>query len=94
MRAAWYERNGPAAEVLKVGDLPDPAPAAGEVRVRLYRGSYDVVGTRSPATLFAREIATYGEGARAWTGEDAAGFSKIYGIPSMLAALRDRRSDS
>jgi NADPH2:quinone reductase len=36
MRAAWYERNGPAAEVLKVGDLPDPAPAAGEVRVRLY----------------------------------------------------------
>jgi argininosuccinate synthase len=66
----------------------------GEVRVRLYRGSYDVVGTRSPATLFAREVATYGEGARAWTGEDAAGFSKIYGIPSMLAALRDRRSDS
>lgn len=36
MRAAWYERNGPAAEVLKVGNLPDPAPAAGEVRVRLY----------------------------------------------------------
>ena len=36
MRAAWYERNGPAAEVLNVGDLPDPAPAAGEVRVRLY----------------------------------------------------------
>lgn len=36
MRAAWYERNGAAAEVLKVGDLPDPAPGAGEVRVRLY----------------------------------------------------------
>lgn len=36
MRAAWYEKNGAAAEVLKVGDLPDPAPGAGEVRVRLY----------------------------------------------------------
>jgi NADPH2:quinone reductase len=36
VRAAWYERNGPAAEVMQVGELPDPQPAAGEVRVRLH----------------------------------------------------------
>ena len=36
MLAAWYEKNGPAADVMKVGELPDPAPAAGEVRVRLH----------------------------------------------------------
>ncbi len=36
MLAAWYEKNGPAAEVMKVGELPDPLPAPGEVRVRLY----------------------------------------------------------
>lgn len=36
MRAAWYEKNGPAREVLKIGDLPEPVPGAGEVRVRLY----------------------------------------------------------
>lgn len=36
MRAAWYERNGPAAEVMKLGELPDPQPAPGEVRVRLH----------------------------------------------------------
>jgi len=35
MRAAWYERNGPAREVLEVGELPDPVPGPGEVRVRL-----------------------------------------------------------
>ncbi|MGQ0837248.1 NADPH:quinone reductase [Actinokineospora sp.] len=35
MRAAWYERQGPAAEALRVGDLPLPEPAVGEVRVRL-----------------------------------------------------------
>lgn len=35
MRAAWYEKNGPAADVMQVGELPDPQPAAGEVRVRL-----------------------------------------------------------
>jgi argininosuccinate synthase len=64
----------------------------GDVRVRLHRGAYDVVGTRSPFSLFDREIATYGEGAKSWSGADAAGFAKIYGIPSMLAAARDRRA--
>lgn len=35
MRAAWYERFGPAADVLTVGEQPDPAPGPGEVLVRL-----------------------------------------------------------
>ena len=35
MRAAWYEKQGPAREVLQVGEMPDPIPAAGEVRIRI-----------------------------------------------------------
>jgi NADPH2:quinone reductase len=35
MRAAWYERKGPARDVLVVGELPRPSPAAGEVLVRV-----------------------------------------------------------
>jgi NADPH2:quinone reductase len=35
MRAAWYEKQGPAREVLVVGEMPDPRPAAGEVRIRI-----------------------------------------------------------
>jgi NADPH2:quinone reductase len=35
MRAAWYERPGPAAEVLQVGEMAEPEPSPGEVRVRL-----------------------------------------------------------
>jgi len=35
MRAAWYEKQGPAREVLVVGEMPDPSPAAGEVRIRI-----------------------------------------------------------
>jgi NADPH:quinone reductase len=35
MRAAWYEKQGPAREVLVVGQMPDPAPGAGEVRIRI-----------------------------------------------------------
>jgi len=35
MIAAWYDRQGPAAEVLQVGELPMSEPGPGEVRVRL-----------------------------------------------------------
>jgi len=33
LRAAWYEHHGSARESLVVGDLPDPVPADGEVRI-------------------------------------------------------------
>jgi NADPH2:quinone reductase len=35
MRAAYYEANGAAREVLKLGEVPTPEPGPGEVRVRL-----------------------------------------------------------
>ncbi|EWM09894.1 NADPH:quinone reductase [Kutzneria sp. 744] len=35
MLASWYDAQGPATEVLQVGELPDPAPGPGEVRVRV-----------------------------------------------------------
>lgn len=35
MLASWYDRQGPAAEVLHIGELPDPRPGPGEVRVRV-----------------------------------------------------------
>jgi NADPH:quinone reductase len=35
VRAAWYDEQGPAAQVLNVGELPTPQPEAGEVRVRM-----------------------------------------------------------
>ncbi len=35
MQAVWYENFGPADEAICYGELPDPEPTAGEVRVRL-----------------------------------------------------------
>jgi NADPH2:quinone reductase len=35
MIAAWYDRQGPAAEVLRIGEFPAPEPGPGEVRVRV-----------------------------------------------------------
>jgi NADPH2:quinone reductase len=36
MRAAWFDRQGPAQEVLQVGELPTPEPGPGEVLVRVH----------------------------------------------------------
>jgi len=35
MKAAWYEQQGPAREVLTVGAMPDPTPGPGEVVIRI-----------------------------------------------------------
>ena len=35
MRAAWYERGGPASEVLTVGEMDAPRPGPREVLVRV-----------------------------------------------------------
>ncbi|MNC99708.1 hypothetical protein D3C83_180810 [compost metagenome] len=35
MPAVWYDENGPAPQVLRVGELPTPEPGQGEVWMRL-----------------------------------------------------------
>jgi len=49
MKAVWYERTGPAPEVLTYGEMPTPAAGPGEVRVRLLASGVNPadVGRRS-----------------------------------------------
>ncbi|MCB9465702.1 MAG: NADPH:quinone reductase [Candidatus Eisenbacteria bacterium] len=37
MRAAWYESQGDARDVLVVGEMKDPVPGPGEVRIQVHR---------------------------------------------------------
>jgi len=68
MQAAYYERTGPARQVLQVGELPVPAPGPGEVRVRLACSGVnpsDVktrAGLRTPVLPFPR-IVPHSDGA-------------------------------
>lgn len=66
----------------------------GDVRVQLYRGNITIVGTRSPYSLMDPDIAVYGEGADAWSGEEAAGFARIYGMASTLARRAADKGDA
>lgn len=54
MKAAFYDRNGPADEVLQIGELPKPAPAAGEVLVRLHASGVNPSDVKSRAGLRAK----------------------------------------
>src|ERR1044072_6681780 len=56
MRAAFYERNGAAADVLQVGDIATPSPGPGEVRVRLKTSGVNPSDVKSRAGL-TRKIA-------------------------------------
>ena len=47
MKAAWYDRKGPAREVLQVGERPVPEPGAGEVRVRVHRSAVNPSDTKT-----------------------------------------------
>jgi NADPH:quinone reductase len=56
MRAAYYERNGTARDVLQVGDVETPQPEAGEVRVKLFTSGVNPSDVKSRAGV-TRKIA-------------------------------------
>ncbi|NNN04305.1 MAG: argininosuccinate synthase [Elusimicrobia bacterium] len=58
---------------------------AGEARLRLRPGRFDVTGVKSPFSMVAG-AATYGETTQLWSGAEAAGFAKLHALPMTLAA--------
>jgi len=56
MHAAFYERTGPAREVLQLAELPSPEPAPGEVRVRLACSGVNPSDVKSRAGLRSKEL--------------------------------------
>ncbi|MBI5613703.1 argininosuccinate synthase [Candidatus Gottesmanbacteria bacterium] len=58
---------------------------SGEVKIVLHKGNILVIGVKSPYSLMDKKVATYGEQNLLWTGEEASGFSKIYGLQGVLA---------
>ena len=59
----------------------------GQVRLTLYPRAFAVEGITSPFSLMRKDLASYGEGTALWTGAEAAGFTKIFGVPQQLAHL-------
>ncbi len=56
MRAAFYERTGPAREVLQLAELATPEPGTGEVRVRLSTSGVNPSDVKARAGLRSKEL--------------------------------------
>jgi NADPH2:quinone reductase len=56
MFAAFYERTGPAADVLQLGELPTPQPGPGEVRVRLATSGVNPSDVKTRGGYRSREL--------------------------------------
>ncbi|GMA50613.1 argininosuccinate synthase [Alicyclobacillus contaminans] len=57
----------------------------GVVRVKLYKGSYQAVGRKSPYSLYRHDLATYSTGDTFQHG-DAVGFISLWGMPTTVYA--------
>ena len=65
MKAAWYEKNGAARDVLVVGEMPTPQPGAGEVRIKLATSGVNPsdVKSRRGRPLIGPRIVPHSDGA-------------------------------
>ena len=74
------------------GHRPQPAVREWRVRLKLFKGNVDVVGRKSPYSLFDEKIATFEEDHGTYDQADAEGFIKLNAL--RLRNLARKRSGS
>lgn len=62
MRAAWYEKQGPPSESLLVGEMDDPTPALGELRIRIAASGVNPGDVKKRQDTFGVEKERKGQG--------------------------------
>jgi argininosuccinate synthase len=64
---------------------------SGVVRIKLFKGSFSVAGRESANSLYDETWVTFGED-EVFDQADAAGFIRLYGLPTRVEALKSARS--
>lgn len=62
----------------------------GTVKLKLYKGSCTVCGTKSPYSLYNLEYVTFGED-EVYNQKDAEGFINLFGLPLKVRALMEEK---
>jgi argininosuccinate synthase len=65
---------------------------SGEVTVKLYKGSANVIARTSPYSLYSMDLVTFEEGAVAYDHKDAEGFIKLNGLRLKTYAARNKKA--
>jgi len=85
----WYS---PEREMLQALIDRSQDFVTGEVTVKLYKGSANVVARTSPHSLYSEDLVTFEEGAVAYDHKDAEGFIRLNGLRLKTWAARNRRA--
>ena len=83
----WF---APEREMLQAAIDHSQAKVTGTVRLKLYKGRADVVGRRSPHSLYSAQMVTFEDDAGAYDQRDAQGFIKLNALRLRLLGRRDR----
>ena len=81
----WYS---PEREMLQALIDTSQAFVTGEVTVKLYKGSANVIARSSPYSLYNMDLVTFEEGAVAYDHHDAEGFIRLNGLRLKTYAAR------
>ncbi|HEX2080676.1 MAG TPA: argininosuccinate synthase [Longimicrobium sp.] len=84
-----YEGRWWSTERVAMDALVDVTQQAvtGEIRLKLHRGNVTVAGRWSAQSLYDERFVTFGED-DVYQQSDAAGFIRLFGLPSRVAALK------
>lgn len=85
----WYS---PLREALDAFVDKTQEYVSGIVRLKLYKGSCNAVGIKSPYSLYSQDFATFGED-EVYNQKDAEGFINLFGLPLKVRALMLRSLD-
>ncbi len=84
----WFS---PEREMLQAAIDHSQAHVTGTVRLKLYKGHVQVVGRRSPQSLYSQRHVTFEDDAGAYDQKDAEGFIRLHALRLRLIAERARR---
>jgi len=83
----WF---APEREMLQAAIDHSQAKVTGTVRLKLYKGRADVVGRKSPHSLYSAKVVTFEDDAGAYDQRDAEGFIKLNALRLRLLGRRDQ----
>jgi len=86
----WFS---PEMELLRMTIDESQKNVTGTARLKVYRGNCDVVGRKSPASLYDPEFATF-EADQVYQQGDASGFIRLNALRLRIRALTQARKKS
>ncbi|CAI5984696.1 unnamed protein product [Closterium sp. NIES-65] len=83
----WFD---PLRDALDAFMVSVSEKVTGSVKLKCYKGSVNVATRVSPYSLYREDISSFEEGSGVYNQADAAGFIRLYGLPTRVRAMQEQ----